>query len=94
MGFDGRELLSSDFGVISEYINNEEIEYLKDLSEKNVDSNLRYSFIYTNPNTNEKKNILLEYYYVRDKDIPVVITVFTDETERKNMQMSKKKCGL
>lgn len=86
LGFDGRELLSSDFGVISEYINNEEIEYLKDLSEKNVDSNWSYSFIYTNPNTNEKKNILLEYYYVRDKDIPVVITVFTDETERKNMQ--------
>uniref|UniRef100_UPI0026710C9F response regulator n=1 Tax=Anaerofustis stercorihominis TaxID=214853 RepID=UPI0026710C9F len=86
LGFDGRELLSSDFGVISEYINNEEIEYLKDLSEKNVDSNWSYSFIYTNPNTNEKKNILLEYYYVRDKDIPVVITVFTDETESKNMQ--------
>ena len=86
MGFDGRELLSSDFGVISEYINNEEIEYLKDLSEKNVDSNWSYSFIYTDPNTNEKKNILLEYYYVRDKDIPVVITVFTDETESKNMQ--------
>lgn len=86
LGFDGRELLSSDFDVISEYINNEEIEYLKDLSEKNVDSNWSYSFIYTNPNTNEKKNILLEYYYVRDKDIPVVITVFTDETESKNMQ--------
>lgn len=86
LGFDGRELLSSDFDVISEYINNEEIEYLKDLSEKNVDSNWSYSFIYTDPNTNEKKNILLEYYYVRDKDIPVVITVFTDETESKNMQ--------
>ncbi|RGD74176.1 response regulator [Anaerofustis stercorihominis] len=86
LGFDGHELLSSNFGIMHNLIDKKDKEYLKDLTEENIDSNWSYSFIYTDPNTNEKKNILLEYYYVRDKDIPVVITVFTDETESKNMQ--------
>lgn len=86
-GFDGAELIKEDFKALTNFMNEEDIENIKILSEsKREKSNWSYSFIYNMPNTSEKKHILMEYYFVIDNKSPISIVVWTDETERYKMQ--------